>query len=101
MAVSIKDASSNKKLEDLPLKKVTDTQFSFEYFSPVDKNLIIEPKIKGDSHILFSPKSKELNVGGQCLPSITFESKTGHIVSGKVEPATQGVLISILNKKSK
>lgn len=95
------DAKDNKKIEDLSLTKETSTSFKFEYLSPVDKNLIIQPTIQGDANILFSPKSKAINVGGECIPPISFESKTGHMVQGKVEPATKGVLISILNKKSK
>lgn len=49
------NANDNKKLEELKLTKSSDTVYTFEYFSPVDKNLIIEPSISGDANLLFYP----------------------------------------------
>jgi hypothetical protein len=37
------NGDDKKKLEELKLKKTSDTVYTFEYFSPIDKNLIIEP----------------------------------------------------------
>jgi hypothetical protein len=37
------NAKDNSKIEELKLKKTTDTSFTFEYYSPIDKSLVIEP----------------------------------------------------------
>lgn len=43
VVVSVLDAKDNKKIQDLSLTKESATSYKFEYDSPVDKNLIIEP----------------------------------------------------------
>lgn len=51
---------------------------------------------------MFYPKSKQITIGGECVDkNIIFESKTGHTLEGKVDPATEGVLIKVINTKTK
>lgn len=99
--MQVLNAQDEKVIEELKLKKSTGTIYTFEYFSPVEQNLIIEPSIDGDANLLFYPKRKQITVGGECVSNIQFETKTGHVITGKIEPPTEGVLIRIINTKTK
>lgn len=94
------NSADESKIEELKLQKSSGTVYSFEYFSPVDKNLIIEPQISGDANLLFYPKRKHITVGGECVSNIVFETKTGHVISGKIDPPTEGVQIKVINTKT-
>ncbi|CDW74259.1 nodal modulator 1-like [Stylonychia lemnae] len=94
-------AQDQSNIDELKLTKQTSTKYSFEYYSPVDKDLIIQPQIAGDASLLFYPTSKKITVGGECISNILFETKTGYTISGKIDPPTEGVLIKVLNKNSK
>jgi hypothetical protein len=84
----------------LKLKKQNETVFLFDYFSPVDKNLIIEPQITVDANLLFHPQRKEITVDDECVSNIIFEAKTGLLIAGHIDPETEGVSIRIINSKT-
>lgn len=73
------------------MTKKSGATFAFEYYSQIDKKLIIEPRISGEANILFYPQRRTIQVGGECISDISFESKTGYSISGKVDPVTEGV----------
>lgn len=62
--------------------------------------MIIEPRISDEANILFYPLRKHLQVTGDCISNISFETKTGYSITGKVEPATEGVEVRVINKKT-
>jgi len=48
--------SENETNEEyIKLKKQTETVYTFEYFSKLDKNIVIAPQIQGDANLLFYP----------------------------------------------
>lgn len=49
------DASNEQIIEELKLTKKSGAVFGFEYYSQIDKKLIIEPRISGEANILFYP----------------------------------------------
>ena len=102
IVVNILDSTAEgAKIDTVQLKKINgDTAYSFEYFSPIDQSFVIEPQLLDDSNLLFYPQRKQISVGGDCITNIVFETKTGYVVEGKVEPATEDVAIKVTNKKT-
>ena len=100
IAVNILD-SEGVKLDSVQLKKSGNTnEFTFEYYSSVDQSFVIEPQLSEDGNLLFYPQRKQISVGGECITNIQFEAKTGYVVIGKIEPATEEVAIKVTNKKT-
>lgn len=98
MVVQFGNDSSTQ--ETLKLKKSSDTVYTFEYFSPVDKNLTIEPQLTEDANLLFYPKRKDIAIEDECVTNIVFEAKTGLVIIGAIDPPTEGVNIRIINSKT-
>lgn len=73
---------SGDSQEQLKLKKSSETIYTFEYFSPVDKKLTVEPQITGDANLLFFPKKKDIAIEDECITNIVFEAKSGLVISG-------------------
>jgi hypothetical protein len=48
--------SDPKKKEALSLKKSGDALYSFEYYAPSDKDVVIEPILNEESNLLFYPR---------------------------------------------
>ena len=90
----------NDAQEKLTLKKSKDLTYTFEFYAPVGKSLVIEPKASADANLLFSPLKKDISVENECVKNIVFQAKSGLIISGQITPATEGVLIKIKNTKT-
>jgi len=93
MTALIKGVSES--FDVLPLKKVNETFYSFEYFSQPDESIILEPRLQEGSNLLFYPKTKEFTIEDECVLDIKFEAKSGLIITGNVVPPTEGVNIKI------
>jgi hypothetical protein len=89
MAVNFPSDPSNEK--SIKLTKVGEALFSFEYFAPIDQKIVLEPKLVEESNLLFYPATIEVNVDSDCVTNILFEAKSGVVLEGVMEPATDKV----------
>ena len=93
--------NDSRDAEELKLRKAGDTVYTWEYYSPVDRKLVIEPQITGEgANLLFYPQRKVVEVEDECVRDIVFEAKTGLMITGRIEPPTPDVKIRILNRKT-
>ena len=102
IVINILDSTADgAKIDTVQPKKINgENSLSFEYYSPVDQSFVIEPQLLDDGNLLFYPQRKQISVGGECITNIVFETKTGYVVTGRVEPATEDVAIKVTNKKT-
>ena len=85
----------------MQLIKHTDNEYTFEYYSPPGRTLLIEPVLQDEGNLLFYPQKNEIKLKEECVHGIKFEAKRGLVLSGSIDPPTADVQIKVTNVETK